>query len=57
MGPEGLWPNMLRPMVTRFGRIEVWRGTLHELGYPATWISSVSEVRALVAHLNHRKEG
>lgn len=46
------WPSLLKPLTDRLGYEKVWRGAEQALGYPATWISRVSELRALVAHLS-----
>lgn len=49
----GELPNILGPLVAEFGETQV-RGAGQVLGYPATWITDPTEVRAVLRHLTRR---
>ena len=43
---------MVRPLLKRHGPGRVWRVGLAELGFPPTWIHTLSETSRLQAALN-----
>lgn len=48
------WPAVVRPLVDYYSPERVWTTGIDELGFPATWITTIKEANRLSDRL--RKE-
>lgn len=49
------WPPLVRALVDYYGPERVWRSGIDTLGFPATWITTISEANAIADHLGKER--